>query len=75
MDDMVGQLPAKAGIRDAVAEKNVGIILSFLGSESPAENVQVLTDRISGTKAALAASNGGNGLCERQAHGPSLRHD
>jgi len=29
MDEMVGQLPAKAGIRDVVAEKNVGIILSF----------------------------------------------
>jgi len=29
MDEMIGQLPAKAGIPDVVAEKNVGIILSF----------------------------------------------
>jgi hypothetical protein len=64
MDEMVGQ-PAKAGIHDVVAEKNVGIIQSFLGSKGPAENIQALTDRISGAKAALAASNGGNGLCEQ----------
>jgi hypothetical protein len=62
MDELVGQLAAKAGIDDAVAMKTVGIILNFLRSEGPADKVQALIDKIPGAEAAIAASNNGGGL-------------
>jgi hypothetical protein len=62
MDELVGQLAAKAGIDGAVAEKTVGIILGFLRSEGPSEKVQALIDQIPGAEAAIAATNNGNGL-------------
>jgi hypothetical protein len=62
MDELVGQLAAKAGIDDAVAEKTVGIILGFLRSEGPTDKVQALIDQIPGAEAAIAASNNGSGL-------------
>jgi len=62
MDELVGQLAAKAGINDAVAEKTIGIILGFLMSEGPTDKVQALIDQIPGAEAAIAASNNGSGL-------------
>jgi hypothetical protein len=62
MDELVGQLAAKAGIDDAVAEKTIGIILGFLRSEGPTDKVQALIDQIPGAEAAIAASNNGSGL-------------
>lgn len=62
MDELIGRLAAKAGVNDAVAEKNIGIIPGFLLSEGFSHNVQVLIDRIPGTDAAISASAGGNGL-------------
>jgi hypothetical protein len=62
MDELVGQLAAKASIDDAVAEKTIGIILGFLRSEGPTDKVQVLIDQIPGAEAAIAASNNGSGL-------------
>jgi len=62
MDELVGQLAAKAGIDDAVAEKTVGIILWFLRSEGPTDRVQALIDSIAGAEAAIAASERGAGL-------------
>ena len=62
MDELIGQLAAKAGIDNAVAEKTVGIILGFLRSEGPADKVQSLIDKIPGAEAAIAASSGGGGL-------------
>jgi hypothetical protein len=62
MDELIGRLAAKAGIDSAVAEKTVGIMLGFLGSEGPSDKVQALIDKIPGAEAAIAASNNGDGL-------------
>jgi len=62
MDELVGQLAAKAGIDDAVAEKTVGIILGFLRSEGPTDKVQALIDTIPGAEAAISASERGAGF-------------
>src|SRR5437868_2461051 len=62
MDELVGQLAAKAGIDSAVAEKTVGIILGFLRSEGPTDKVQALIDTIPGAEAAIATSERGAGL-------------
>ena len=60
MDELIGQLAAKAAIDRSVAEKTVGIILGFLQREGPSDKVQALIDQIPGAEAAIAASNGGN---------------
>jgi hypothetical protein len=57
MDELIAQLATKAGIDDAVAEKTIGIVLSFLQSEGPSDKVQSLIDQIPGAQAAIAASN------------------
>jgi hypothetical protein len=62
MDELVGQLAAKAGIDGAVAEKTIGVMLGFLRSEGPTDKVQALIDQIPGAEAAIAASNNGSGL-------------
>src|SRR3954452_18180309 len=62
MDKLIGRLPTKAGIDDAVAEKTIGIVLGFLRSEGPADKVQVLIDQIPGAEAAITASNSNSGL-------------
>ena len=62
MDELIGQLAAKAGVDTAVAEKTVGIILGFLRSEGPSDKVQALIDTIPGAEAAIAASNNSGGL-------------
>src|ERR1044071_2427377 len=62
MDELVGQLAAKAGIERAVAEKTVGIMLGFLRSEGPSDKVQALIDKIPGAESAIEASNKGGGL-------------
>src|ERR1700756_602085 len=68
MDELIGQLAAKAGIDRSVAEKTIGIILGFLRSEGPSDKVQALIDRIPGAEAAIAASNGG-GLARLMGNG------
>jgi hypothetical protein len=62
MDELIGRLAARAGIDDAVAEKTIGIILGFLRSEGPSDQVQALIDKIPGAEAAILASNSGGGL-------------
>jgi hypothetical protein len=62
MDELTGQLAAKAGIDSAVAEKTVGIILGFLRSEGPSDEVQALIDKIAGAEAAIASANNASGL-------------
>ena len=62
MDELTGQLAAKAGIDSAVAEKTVGIILGFLRSEGPSDKVQALIDKIAGAEAAIASANNASGL-------------
>ena len=62
MDELIGQLAAKAGLDSAVAEKTVGIVLGFLRNEGPSDKVQALIDQIPGAEAAIAASNDSGGL-------------
>ena len=62
MDELVGQLAAKAGIEKAVAEKTVGIMLGFLRSEGPSDKVQALIDSIPGAQRAVDASGKAGGL-------------
>ncbi|WP_314949874.1 DUF2267 domain-containing protein [Bradyrhizobium cosmicum] len=62
MDELIGRLATNARIDSAVAEKTVGIILGFLRSEGPSENVEALIDQIPGAEAAIQASSSGGGL-------------
>jgi hypothetical protein len=62
MDELIDKLAIKAGLDTAVAEKSVGIMLSFLRSEGPSDQVQALLDKIPGAEAAISASNSGGGL-------------
>lgn len=62
MDELIGRLATNASIDSAVAEKTVGIILGFLRSEGPPENVEALIDRIPGAEAAIETSRSGGGL-------------
>src|SRR4249919_2428318 len=62
MDELIGQLAAKAGIDSVVAEKTIGIVLGFLRNEGPSDKVQVLIDQIPGAEAAIAASSSNSGL-------------
>src|SRR4030081_856455 len=62
MDELVGQLAAKAGIDDIGPKKTVGIVLGFLRNEGPSDKVQVLIDKIPGSESAVEASNKGGGL-------------
>ena len=62
MDEPAGQLAQKAGIDAVVAEKTIGIILSFLRKEGPADTVQALIDAIPGAEAAISASSKSSGL-------------
>jgi len=62
MDELIGRLATNASIDNAVAEKTVGIILGFLRSEGPSENVEALIDQIPGAEAAIEASRSGGGL-------------
>jgi hypothetical protein len=62
MDELVGQLAAKAGIDIVVATKTVGIILGFLRNEGPADKVQALIDKIPGAEAAITTSSPRGGL-------------
>ena len=57
MDELIARLATKAGVDDAVAEKTIGIVLSFLRSEGPSDKVQALIDQIPGAQAAIATSN------------------
>ena len=59
MDELTARLATKAGIDDAVAERAIGIVLSFLCSEGPSDKVQALIAQIPGAEDAIAASNNG----------------
>jgi len=57
MDELIARLATKAGIDNAVAERAIGVVLSFLRSEGPSDKVQALIDQIPNAEAAIAASN------------------
>jgi len=69
MDELIARLATKAGIDDAVAEKIIGVVLSFLRSEGPSDKVEALIDQIAGAEAAIAASVNG-GLVKLMGGGP-----
>jgi hypothetical protein len=75
MDELIGQLASKAGIdtvvaeKKVVAEKAIGIMLGFLRSEGPSEQVQAFIGTIPGAEAAIAASNSGGGLARLMGSG------
>lgn len=62
MDELIDLLTAKVGIDKAVAEKTLGIILSFLHNEGPTDKVKVLVDAIPGAEAAIKNSEGDGGM-------------
>ena len=62
MDELIGQLAINAGSDAAVAEKTIGIILSFLRSEGPSDTVEALIGQIPGAETAIAASDNSAGL-------------
>jgi hypothetical protein len=62
MDELVDQLAVKVGIDKAVAEKTVGMILGFLRTEGPSEQVSALIEKIPGAEAAIASTSGGGGF-------------
>src|SRR5262249_9603158 len=59
MDELIARLATKAGIDDAVAEKTIGIVLSFLRNEGPSDKVQALIAQIPGAEAGSGAASGG----------------
>lgn len=62
MDELIGRLVADFGIDRAAAEKAVGIILTFLIQEGPADKVQPLLAKLPGAEALAqktAAESGG----------------
>ena len=53
MDEVVGRIVTNLGIEPPVAERAVGIILDFLATEGPPENVQNLIARLPGGAEAI----------------------
>jgi len=62
MIELIERLAASTGIDAAVAEKAAGIILGYLQSEGPAEDVQALINQFPGAEALVAASSSGGVL-------------
>ncbi|WJR80739.1 DUF2267 domain-containing protein [Bradyrhizobium sp. NP1] len=62
MDELIGRLAATVSIDDVVAEKSIGVILDFLRSEGPANQVQALINTIPGAEAAIRTSQDNSGL-------------
>jgi hypothetical protein len=63
MDELVDQVVGNVGIDRAVAERAVGIILDFLATEGPAEQVEALVGRLPGATEAIASARAeGGGL-------------
>ena len=64
MDELLDRLVDKVGVDRGVAEKAVGIILTFLLKEGPSDKVQALIQQMPGAEAAMqaAATDGGFGM-------------
>jgi len=65
MNELIERLAASAKIDAAVAEKAVGIILGYLRSDGPGEDVQALIDQFPGAEALIAASSSGGGIMSK----------
>ncbi|MEJ0012313.1 MAG: DUF2267 domain-containing protein [Bauldia sp.] len=63
METIVEDVAAAAGVDHAEAEKAIGIIVSFIAREAPADKVAALFDKLPGARTlADAHPNGGDGL-------------
>lgn len=65
MDELIERVSTAAGIEPEVARKALGIILSFLQKEGPAEDVGKVVDAFPGARdatATAAAEESGSGL-------------
>jgi hypothetical protein len=63
MNELIARIVSNVGIERPTAERAVGIILDFLSTEGPAENVQKLMARLPGAAEAAAAAHAeGGGL-------------
>ena len=60
MEELVNRIVAEAGVDPGVAEKVVGMILSFLRKEGPKTEVDALLAAIPGAAEAVAPEEGGN---------------
>jgi hypothetical protein len=61
MDELVDQIAAKTGLDHAAARKAVGIIVSFLRREGPADKVDSMIDKLPGARALADESGAGSG--------------
>ncbi len=65
MEELIQRISAAAGIDPALAEKSIGIILSFLNKEAPSSGLTQMIESIPGASEAVAAAgqeSGGGGL-------------
>ncbi len=62
MEELIQRVVEKTGIDAGLAQKSVGMILSFLKKEGPAEHIDQLMSAIPGAQEAVAAPAGGGGL-------------
>ena len=64
MDELLDRLVGKVGVDRVLAEKAVGIILTFLLKEGPSDKVQTLINQMPGAEAVMqaAGSEGGFGM-------------
>jgi hypothetical protein len=61
MDELTRWLASKAGIEGVVAEKAISIILGYLRSDGPRNQVQGLIDKIPGAEVAISATESDGG--------------
>ena len=62
MDELLDRLVAKVGVDRGVAEKAVGIILSFLLKEGPSDKVQALINQMPGAETVMQSAAGEGGF-------------
>jgi len=60
MDELIARLVDNVGVDRGVAEKAVGIILTFLIKEGPSDKVQALIDKLPGAQALMQFGQSGD---------------
>jgi hypothetical protein len=56
MDELVARVSTAAGIEPESAQKAVGLILNFLKTEGPEDQVNAVIDKIPGARAAMSGA-------------------
>ena len=62
MGELVDRVASQVGIKHAIAQKSVGIILDFIAKEGPADKVDALLGRLPDSQALIAAAGGDGGM-------------